>query len=100
MKTQPGNKPRIYADFNKWDGDGKSRWLLLTCKGTFDDLARLNIQLEEGLEITFYTDDSNQAGQPDELEVDGYVHLDPNGNQWLGIIDWNAIRHGSDRAEN
>ena len=99
MKNYSSDKPRIYADFNKWDGDGKSRWLILTCKGTLDDLARLNIQLVEGLEVMFYTDDSNQAGESDELEADGHIHFDGNSNQWLGIIDWNAIRHASDRSE-
>jgi hypothetical protein len=47
----------------------------------------------------FYTDDSNQAGESDELEADGHIHFDGNSNQWVGIIDWNAIRHASDRSE-
>jgi len=99
MKTYSGNKPkaRIYADFNKWDGDGTSRWLILTCKGTLDDLARFNIQLIEGLEVMFYTDDANQAGESDDLEADGYIHFDSKSNHWVGIIDWNAIQHASDR---
>jgi hypothetical protein len=99
MKTNPDKKPRLYADFNKWDGDGESRWLILTCKGTSDDLERLNIQLTEGLEVTFFSDDSDQAGNSDEIEADGYVHFDTNTNQWVGMIDWNAIRHASDRAK-
>jgi hypothetical protein len=99
MKNDSQNRPRLYADFNKWDGDGKSRWLVLTCKGTSDDLARLNIELSEGLEVVFYADDSDQAGNPDELEADGYVHFDNKTNKWVGIIDWNLIRHASDRAK-
>jgi hypothetical protein len=91
------NKPRVYADFNKWDGDGKLRWLILTCNGTLDDLSRLNIQLSEGLEITFYSDDADQAGVSDEIEADGYAHFDINKNQWVGMIDWKSIRHASDR---
>src|SRR5580704_1567400 len=99
MKNDPKNKPRLYADFNKWDGDGRSRWLILTCKGTSDDLARLNIELSEGLDVVFYADDSDQAGNGDELETDGYAHFDNKTNQWVGIIDWNLIRHVSDRPK-
>jgi len=97
MKNHPISKPRIYADFNNWDGDGNLRWLILTCKGTFDDLTRLNIELNDGLEVIFYTDDLDKAGNSDDLEVDGYVRFDKKENYWVGIIDWNAIRHKSDR---
>jgi hypothetical protein len=100
MKNNSKNKPRLYADFNKWDGDGSSRWLILTCKGTSDDLARLNIKLTEGLEVVFYADDSDRAGNRDELEADGYIHFDDKMNQWVGIIDWNLIHHVSDQARN
>ena len=99
MKTH--NKPRLYADFNKWGGDENLRWLILTCKGTFDDLTRLNLQLAEGLEATFYTDDADAAGNSNELEADGYVHFNNNTNEWVGIIDWNAdpARIGSAKRE-
>jgi hypothetical protein len=99
LKKHSKNKIRLYADFNKWDGDGKSRWLILTSKGTSDDLVRLNIELIEGLEVVFYADDSDRAGNRDELEADGYVHFDNKINQWVGVIDWNAICHASDRAK-
>jgi len=95
-QTTSYNKPRIYADFNKWDGDGKLRWLVLTCKGTADDANRLGIQFSEGLEVVFYADDSDQAGNSNEIEADGRVHFDDRSKQWVGIIDWNAIRHVSD----
>jgi hypothetical protein len=98
MINDPNHKARLYADFNKCDGDEKSRWLILACKGTFDDLARLNIEFTEGLEVTFYDDDSDRTGNRDELEADGYVHFDNKTNQWVGIIDWKMIQHASDRA--
>jgi len=97
MNAKLRDRPRIYADFNKWGEDGTSRYLILTCKGTFDDLARLKIKISEGLEMTFYADDSDEAGNNDEIEADGYAHFDESANQWVGIIDWNAIRHSSDR---
>jgi hypothetical protein len=49
------------------------------------------------LEVIFYTDDADEAGNSDELEADGRVHFDVKRGQWVGIIDWNAIRHASDR---
>ena len=93
---EPG-KPRIYADFNNWGGDETSRWLILTCKGTYDDLAKSELELREGLEVTFYSDDADEQGAADEIEADGRVHFDQNSKQWVGIIDWSAIRHSSDK---
>ena len=100
MSQNTKHKPRLYADFNKWDGDGKTRWLILACKGTSDDLARLNLEFTEGLEVTFYADDSDSNGNDNDIEVDGYLHYDKNVNQWIGIVDWSAIRHSSDQQGN
>ena len=58
-----------------------------------EDLARANLQLCEGLELTFYTDDADEAGNPAEMETDGVVHFDQKSKEWVGIIDWNATRH-------
>jgi hypothetical protein len=88
-------KPRIYGDFNKWEGDGKSRWLILTCKGTVDDLIRLNLKPLEGMEVTFYMDDLDKTGKHDDLQADGHFHFDDKANCWVGLIDWNSIRHAS-----
>lgn len=94
----PKDRPRIYADFNKSAERSGKRWLILTCRGTFEDLARLNIQLVEGLEATFYMDDADRDGHYDELEADGVVHFDEVANHWVAIIDWDLIRHASDRT--
>lgn len=91
-------RPRIYGDFNKWSGDGQSWWLILTCRGTFDDLARLDLQLSEGLVLTFYSDDGDEQGNPDDLEADGHCHFDAEKNYWIGIID-SPTRHASDRKK-
>ena len=40
--------PRIYADFNNCDKEGRVR---LNCIGSRDDLERLGIPLEEGMEL-------------------------------------------------
>ena len=80
----------------KWDGDGTSRWLILTCQGTFADLAKQKLELKEGLEVTFYADDADEHGTPDDLEADGVCHFDSKAQYWIGRINWNAIRHASD----
>jgi hypothetical protein len=90
-------KPRIYADFNKWAGDGVLTWFILTCWGTVNDLTKLKIELTDGLEATFYTDDSDMQGNYDEIEVDGYAHFDAAKKYWVAIIDWKSLRHESDR---
>jgi hypothetical protein len=85
--------PRVYADFQNLDDFNRLR---LTCAGTRDDLARQNIQLHEGLVLTFYTDDADEAGRPDELLADGVVRRNTAEQCWVAEVDWNALRHASD----
>ncbi len=87
--------PRIYADFQNLDDTNRLR---LTCAGTHQDLARHGIQLHEGLGLTFYSDDADDHGQPDELRVEGVVHYDADGHCWVATIDWAAIRHASEES--
>jgi len=49
--------------------------LVLATRGTLDDLSRLKITLTEGMEATFYSDDADEHGNSDPIEVDGRVHL-------------------------
>ena len=90
-------KPRIYADFNKWTQCNNEYWLILDCKGTHDDLKRLNLQLHVGLEAIFYTDDANDDGSLNELEADGIVRFDSNRFGWVAVIDQEKIRHARDK---
>ena len=85
--------PKVYADFQNLDDANRLR---LTCAGTLHDLARQGIQLQEGLVLTFYSDDADDQGQPDELRAEGVVHYDPDGQCWVATIDWAAIRHASE----
>ena len=87
--------PRVYADFQNIDDANRLR---LTCAGTFHDLARYGLQLQEGLVLTFYSDDADDHGQPDELRVEGVVHYDPDGQCWVAAINWAAIRHASEEG--
>jgi hypothetical protein len=85
--------PKVYADFQNLDDDNR---LKLTCVGTSEDLARQGIQLREGMVLTFYTDDADDQGRPDELRVEGVVHYDEGEGCWVAAVDWAAVRHASD----
>ena len=85
--------PRVYADFQNLDDANR---LLLTCAGTLQDLQRQEIQLQEGLVLTFYSDDADDQGQPDELRVEGVVHYDADGQCWVATVDWATLRHASE----
>jgi hypothetical protein len=87
--------PVVYADFHSLDDSNRLR---LTCAGTIDDLARQGIKLREGLRLTFYTDDADDRGSPDELRVDGVVRHDPEQQCWVAEVDWTKWRHASEEA--
>jgi hypothetical protein len=73
-------KPVIYADFNNADSGGRLR---LNCIGTIEDLSRLGMRLEEGLEITLHDE---------ELQADGKVQYSDEERIWVARVDWGAIR--------
>jgi hypothetical protein len=89
------NSIRIYADFQNLDDENRLR---LTCSGTLNDLAQNKVQLREGLVLTFYMDDADDNGRPDELLADGTVHFSAQENCWVAAVDWSALRHASDAA--
>jgi hypothetical protein len=89
------NVPRIYADFQHLDDCNR---LKLTCAGTLADLTRQGIQLQEGLVLTFYTDDADDQGQADELRAEGVVRYNQEEQSWVAEIDWTAIYHASEDA--
>jgi len=84
----------VYADFHNADSQGRLR---LNCVGTIEDLARQQIELREGLTLTFYSDDLDDDGALDKLLVDGIVSFSEEEDCWVATIDWHAIRHSSDR---
>jgi len=85
-------RPKVYVDFHNADAQGRLR---LNCVGSVHDLARQQIQLREGLELTLYADDVNDQGQPDELRAEGVVVYSEEERCWVAAIDWNAIDHAS-----
>jgi len=47
-------------------------------------------------QLSFYCDDANDAGRPDELLFEGAIHFDAAKDQWYVVIDENSYRHASD----
>jgi hypothetical protein len=90
------SRARVYADFQNLDDSNRLR---LTCTGTFEDLVRQRIELSEGLMLTFYMDDADDQGEPDELRAEGAVSYDQSAATWVASVDWSAVRHASDEAE-
>ena len=84
--------PRVYADFQNLDDANRLR---LTCAGTRRDLDRQGIRLQQGMALTLYADDANDAGQPDPLATEGIVQYNEAEQCWVAEIDWQAIRHAS-----
>ena len=82
--------PRVYTDFQNLDDFNRLR---LTCGGTVQDLERLGIPLRAGLVLTFYTDDEDNDGRPDDLLAEGVVHYNDEQQCWVAAINWGASRH-------
>ncbi len=87
---------KVYADFHNLDDSNRLR---LTCTGTQEDLARQRIELREGMVLTFYMDDADDHGEPDELRTEGVVHFDQGESTWVALVDWSAVRHASDEGK-
>ena len=89
------NAQRVYADFQNLDDANRLR---LTCAGTHGDLERQGIRLQEGLVLTFYSDDADDDGRPGELRAEGVVQYDAGERCWVAAIDWGALHHVSDEV--
>lgn len=86
-------RPKIYADFHRLDEDNR---ILLTTIGTQQDLQRLGIELQDGMALTFYMDDADEAGNADDIMIDGMAHFSALEKRWVGVVDWNEVYHASD----
>jgi hypothetical protein len=85
-------RSKIYADFNNLDDENRIR---LTTQGTQSDLKRLGIQLTEGMALTFYMDDADDDGRPDDIIVDGVAHYCNGEKYWVAVVDWASVYHAS-----
>lgn len=64
--------------------------------GTQQDVLLNDIRLEDGKRLSFYCEDADDKGEPDELLFEGTVHFDGEKQQWYAMIDENSYRHASD----
>lgn len=78
--------PKVFVDFHNADVQGRLR---LNCIGTTEDLARQNIELQDGQLLTLYSE---------ELEVDGVVQYSSEEKLWVAAINWDAIKESQDLA--
>jgi hypothetical protein len=74
------NNPRIFADFQNADSQGRLR---LNCIGTIEDLSRQGTKLIDGQNLLIYSE---------ELEVDAVVSYSNEEKIWVASIDWDKIR--------
>lgn len=95
---------RIYHDFNKLDPDaGHFGWTTvrapLVCRGTADDLERLQIELHDGMLVTLYQpDDVDHHGNPDCLEVDATVRRSAKNDYWVGEFIYSELCYRSEKS--
>jgi hypothetical protein len=74
------NNPRIFADFQNADPQGRLR---LNCIGTIEDLSRQGTKLIDGNNLLIYSE---------ELEADAVVSYSDEEKIWVAAIDWDKIR--------
>jgi hypothetical protein len=74
------NNPRIFADFQNADLQGRLR---LNCIGTIEDLSRQGTKLINGENLLIYSE---------ELEADAVVAYSNEEKIWVASIDWDNIR--------
>jgi hypothetical protein len=86
-------KPRIYADFQKLDDEGRA---MLTCVGSLRDIHDQNLVLRHGESVVLYSDDLDDNNHLDELQVDAVLEWIELDNHWVGRFDPATFRHESD----
>jgi hypothetical protein len=100
------NRVRIFHDFNTLEGDppyegGVHQTVRapLVCRGTADDLARLGIELHDGMLVTLYEPEVDNDGNPDCLEVDAVIRRDRSGGYWVGEFDFAELCYASENRK-
>lgn len=88
--------PEIYGDFNNLDDHNRIR---LTTLGSVTAIARLGIQLRDGLELTITMDDADDAGNPDDLTADAVIRYNDEEKCWVAQIDWDQVKNRSEREQ-
>jgi len=76
---------RIYHDFNKsCAAIHEGMWgAPLVCRGTRDDLQRLQLTLVEGMEVLLYMPDYDEKDRPGALEVKATLYRHPRDPHFI-----------------
>jgi hypothetical protein len=74
--------PIITVDFNNADSEGRLR---LSIAGALADIKRMNLQLQNGLEVIL---NDNEG-----LETIGIIQYSDTEKIWVAKIDWDKIRN-------
>lgn len=93
------DSPRLRADCNGLFED----LLCLSHQDTCEDELGHTVTLCSGMVATAYDEDTNDAGERDDLIASGVVEPSPewlqcNGSRWALKIDAKGVRHQSDEA--
>jgi hypothetical protein len=89
--------PKLRADFNGLFAE----LLCLSHRDTCVDENGAEIRLHEGMTVTAFDEDTDEAGQRDDLLASGVVERSPdwlacNGSRWVLRIDSRGVHHQSD----
>lgn len=90
------DKPRVYADLNAGWKTGGSYFVPLNSRATQDDLRQLGRSLTPGVAVDFWTDDGDDAGNPDPLLFQGVIHFDENTQSLVAVTAWSDFRNASE----
>lgn len=88
----PDEKPQKRIYLYLASRGGRQRFTL----GTFEDLKAAGTELKPGILLPFYTDDTDEAGNRDDLIFEGVVGYDEITGKWYATVEPNNIRHESD----
>jgi len=88
---------KLRADFNGLFGD----LLCLSHRDTCTDENGAEVQLREGMLVTAFDEDADEAGRRDDLLASGVVERAPDwlackGSRWVLRLDSHGVRHQSD----
>ena len=71
--------PRIWVELNEWDHVERTVPLP---PASIEALARRGIELRDGATVHLYADDPDDAGNRDDLIMDGVAHYDAATGRW------------------
>lgn len=90
------DKPRVYADLNAGWKTGDNYFVPLNSRATQEDLRQLGLSLTPGLAVDFWTDDGDDAGNPDPLLFQGVIQFDEDTQSLVAVTAWSDFRNASE----